>query len=70
MSIEARRALIAKAFTRVRQAGCPVEESREFEGWLGQWARGDIDIRTLRQRYVELLHSRDAAWRERHVSVD
>ena len=70
MSIEARHALIAKAFSRVRQAGCPLETSEEFEDWLGQWARGDIDIQTLRKRYVELLQTRDAAWRERHVLVD
>ncbi|EJL52772.1 hypothetical protein PMI09_03676 [Rhizobium sp. CF122] len=70
MSIEGRRAIIARAFNRAKEVGLPLEGSAEFESWLEEWAKGDIDIPILRRRYVELLRARDIAWRNRHVLVE
>ncbi|KQV70451.1 hypothetical protein ASC90_10160 [Rhizobium sp. Root1220] len=70
MSVEYRRAIVAKAFNRAKNVGFPLEASEEFESWLEEWARGDIDVRTLRHRYVELLRARDFVWRNRHVLAE
>ncbi len=65
MQNEARRAIISRAFSRAEKAGIPIEKSPEFEGWLEEWVRGEIDIPTLRNRYIDLLRIRDVAWRDR-----
>jgi len=64
MQIEARRAIISGAFSRAEKAGLPVETSPEFEAWLEQRVRGEIDMATLRSRYIEMLRLRDITWRE------
>lgn len=66
--IEDRRAIIERAFRRAERAGLPVERSPEFEEWLEEWVRREIDIGTLRGRYIDLLRRRDIAWRTQQNS--
>jgi len=61
--LEVRRGMITRGFGRAKKLGLPIEESSEFEGWLEEWVRGEIDTPTLRNRYIELLRMRDRAFR-------
>ncbi|RDJ03159.1 hypothetical protein B5K06_30625 [Rhizobium grahamii] len=63
---ETRRAMVTRAFGRAKKLGLPIEDSTEFEGWLEEWARGEIDTPTLRNRYIQLLRARDTVFRNRH----
>ena len=66
--IESRRVAAEKAFTLVRSKGLPVESDPAFIEWIGQWIAGEIELKELRARYLQLLHEREAEGQARFLA--
>ncbi|MEZ2131288.1 MULTISPECIES: hypothetical protein [unclassified Sinorhizobium] len=58
--IESRRIAAEKALTLIRSNGLPVESDPVFIEWIGQWIAGEIELKDVRERYLQLLHEREA----------
>ncbi|WP_199773598.1 hypothetical protein [Rhizobium sp. NXC24] len=50
MSIEVRARLSKGRLAGPKRWGLPIERSEEFERWVDEWTRGEIEIATLHQR--------------------
>lgn len=69
---ETRRAIAQRAIDRAAARGAPIDTDPAFLALLEEWIRGDIDMKTMRDRYLDTLalqkaerSSRFARWPER-----
>jgi hypothetical protein len=67
---ETRRAVAQRAIDRAAARGVPMDP--DFVALLERWISGDIDMKTMRERYLDILAlqkaerlSRFARWQER-----
>ena len=50
-----RRAIAHRAINRAKSHGAPIDEDPIFMALLDAWISGDIDMRTMRERYLDSL---------------
>lgn len=50
-----RRAIAQRAIDRAKARGMPIDEDPIFVALLDLWISGDIDMRTVRERYFDSL---------------
>ncbi|QCM14101.1 hypothetical protein CFBP6625_27200 (plasmid) [Agrobacterium tumefaciens] len=62
---ETRRAIAQRVINRAAARGAPINADPAFLALLEEWIRGDIDMRTMREQYLDVFAIRTA---ERRVS--
>ena len=50
-----RKAIVQRAIDRAKARGMPIDEDPIFIALLDLWISGDIDMRTVRERYFDSL---------------
>lgn len=50
---ETRRAIAQRAIERAKAHGMPIDEDPVFIALLDAWISGDIDMHTVRERYID-----------------
>ena len=50
---ETRRAIAQRVIERAKARGTPIDDDPVFIALLDAWISGDIDIRTVRERYFD-----------------
>lgn len=58
MTVENRRRIVDRVLARLASRGAEFENEPQFLSHVEDWIAGTIDMRELRARYVDLLHSR------------
>ncbi|ANV26149.1 hypothetical protein BA939_19510 [Rhizobium sp. S41] len=62
---ETRRTIAQRVINRAAARGAPINADPAFLALLEEWIRGDIDMRTMREQYLDVFAIRTA---ERRVS--
>jgi hypothetical protein len=57
---ETRRAIAQRAIDRAAARGMPIDTDPAFLGFVEEWIRGDIDMKAVRERYLNILALRKA----------
>ncbi|TCA32862.1 hypothetical protein E0H66_21495 [Rhizobium leguminosarum bv. viciae] len=57
---ETRRAIAQRAINRAAARGVPIDTDPAFVALLKEWIRGDIDMKAMRKRYLDILADRKA----------
>ncbi len=57
---ETRRAIAQRAIDRATTNGVPIDTDPTFLTLLEEWIRGDIDIKAMRERYIDMIALRTA----------
>ena len=52
---ETRRAIAQRAIDRATTRGVPIDTDATFLTLLEEWIRGDIDMKAMRDRYLEII---------------
>ncbi|UXU08286.1 hypothetical protein [Agrobacterium tumefaciens] len=52
---ETRRAIAQRAIARAAARGMPIDKDPVFVALLEQWSRGDIDMKAMRERYLDMI---------------
>ncbi|MBP2511624.1 MULTISPECIES: hypothetical protein [Agrobacterium] len=52
---ETRRANAQRAIDRAAARGMPIDKDPAFVALLEEWIRGDIDIKAMRERYLDII---------------
>ncbi|MGV1901319.1 hypothetical protein ACQZ6V_13590 [Agrobacterium sp. 22-3674b3] len=52
---ETRRAIAQRAIARAAARDMPIDKDPVFVALLEQWARGDIDMKAMRERYLDMI---------------
>lgn len=60
-----RRAIADRAINRAKSRGAPIDEDPIFRALLESWISGDIDMRTMRERYLDSLSLKEDQHRVR-----
>jgi hypothetical protein len=60
-----RRAIAHRAINRAKSHGAPIDEDPIFRALLDAWISGDIDMRTMRERYLDSLSLKEEQHRGR-----
>ena len=60
-----RRAIAQRAIDRAKSRGAPIDEDPIFMALLDAWISGDIDMRTMRERYLDSLSLKEDQHRVR-----
>lgn len=63
-NLETRRAIAQRAIDRAKSRGAPIDEDPVFVDLLESWINGDLDMKTMRKRYLDNLA---LGKEERHV---
>lgn len=56
-----RRAIAQRAIDRAAARVMPIDKDPAFVALLEEWTRGDIDMKAMRERYLDILALRKAA---------
>ncbi|MCF1449408.1 hypothetical protein FS815_21705 [Agrobacterium vitis] len=62
---ETRRAIAHRAINRAKSRGMPIDEGPIFMALLDAWISGDIDMRTMRERYLDSFSLKEEQHRGR-----
>lgn len=69
---QTRRAIAQRAIDRAAARGVPIDTDPAFRALLEEWVRGDIDMKVMRERYLDIIALRNAErsgrftrWQER-----
>lgn len=65
-----RRAIAHRAINRAKSRGTLIDEDPIFMALLDAWIGGDIDMRTMRERYLDSLSLKEEQHRGRQPSQD
>lgn len=65
---ETRRAIAKRAIDRARVQGVPIDTDPAFLDLLEEWIRGEINMRTMRERYLAIIALRSAERRDPRIS--
>jgi hypothetical protein len=60
-----RRAIAQRAIDRAKSRGTPIDDDPIFMALLDTWISGDIDMRTMRVRYLDVLSLKEEQHRGR-----
>ncbi|TKT43017.1 hypothetical protein FDR95_27940 [Rhizobiaceae bacterium LC148] len=60
-----RRAIAQRAIDRARSRGTPIDEDPIFMALLDAWISGDIDMCTMRERYLDSFSRKEEQHRGR-----
>ncbi|MFF2322927.1 hypothetical protein ACFVTJ_17920 [Agrobacterium sp. NPDC058088] len=52
---ETRRAIAQRVFDRAITRGAPIDADPAFLAAVEEWIRGDIDMKAMRHRYLEII---------------
>lgn len=63
--MQSRRSIAERAIARAQKRGTPIDHDVEYMALVKQWVEGEIDIETMRQRYMDVLARRSAERRGR-----
>ncbi|TNM60350.1 hypothetical protein [Aliirhizobium smilacinae] len=69
ISPEARRAIAKRAIDRAAARGEPIDEDPAVVALLEEWIRGEIEMKTMRDSYLDILALREAERRGRFSKV-
>lgn len=58
-----RKAIADRAIARAKSRGAPIDRDPAFVALLDEWVRGEIDLKEMRWRYLDILALQAA---ERH----
>ncbi|HTO31766.1 MAG TPA: hypothetical protein VL202_11390 [Pararhizobium sp.] len=67
---ETRRAIAHRAINRAKSRGTPIDEDPIFMALLDAWISGDIDMRTMRERYRDSFSLKEEQHRGRQLGQD
>jgi hypothetical protein len=67
---ETRKSIAQRAIARARDRGAPIDEDPVFSALLDEWIRGEINMKEMRDRYLDILALREAERRGRHRRLD
>ncbi len=62
---EIRKAIAQRAIDRAKNRGAPIDEDPAFVALVDEWVRGDIDIKQMRECYLDILALKEAERRGR-----
>lgn len=62
---ETRKLIAQRAIDRANSRGAPIDRDPDFVALLDEWVRGDIDMKDMRERYLDILALQEAERRER-----
>jgi hypothetical protein len=65
-----RRAIADRAINRAKSRGAPIDEDPIVRALLDAWISGDIDMRTMRERYLDSLSLKKEQHRGRQPDQD
>lgn len=65
-----RRAIAQRAINRAKSRGMPIDKDPIFMALLDAWISGDIDMRTMRERYLDRLSLKEEQLRGRQPGQD
>lgn len=57
---ETRRTIAQRVIDRAAARGTPVDADPAFLAAVEEWIRGDIDMKAMRDRYLEIIALQDA----------
>lgn len=60
-----RKSIAQRAIDRAKAHGMPIDEDPAFVALVDEWVRGEIDIKQMRERYLDSLAATEAEQRER-----
>ncbi|WP_311273349.1 MULTISPECIES: hypothetical protein [unclassified Rhizobium] len=60
---ETRRAIAQRVINRAAARGMPIDKDPAFSALLEEWTRGDIDMKAMRKRYLDIIAVQAAEWR-------
>ncbi|KXG84194.1 hypothetical protein [Agrobacterium bohemicum] len=52
---ETRRAIAQRVIDRAAARGMPIDKDPAFVALLEEWIRGDIDMKAMRERYLDTI---------------
>lgn len=52
---ETRRAIAQRVIDRARARGDPIDTDPAYLGLVGEWIRGEIDMKAMRERYLDMI---------------
>ena len=61
---ESRKAIAQRAIDRAAARGLPIDTDPAFVALLEEWVRGDIDIKVMREQYLDIIALQVALRRE------
>jgi hypothetical protein len=67
MDPSTRKSIAQRAIDRAKARGAPIDEDPAFAGLVDEWVRGEIDMREMRERYLDILALQEAERRGRHA---
>jgi len=65
---ETRRAIAQRVIYRAAARGMPIDKDPAFLTLLEEWTRGDIDVKAMRERYLDIIAVQAAERRGLHKS--
>lgn len=60
-----RKSIAQRAIDRAKARGVPIDEDPAFTGLLDEWIRGEIDMKQMRERYLDRVALQEADRRGR-----
>ncbi|TZG32327.1 hypothetical protein [Agrobacterium sp. B1(2019)] len=58
--IETRRTIAQRVIDRATTRGAPIDTDPAFLAVVEEWIRGDIDLKAMRERYLDIIALRAA----------
>jgi hypothetical protein len=52
---ETRRAIAQRVIDRARARGVPIDTDPAYLGLVEEWIRGEIDMKAMRERYLDII---------------
>lgn len=52
---QTRRAIAQRVIDRAAARGMPIDKDPAFVALLEEWTRGDIDMKAMRERYLDII---------------
>ena len=65
---ETRRAIAQRVIDRAAARGMPIDKDPTFVALLEDWTRGDLDMKAMRERYLDIIAVQAAERRGLHKS--
>ena len=65
-----RRTIAQRAINRAKSRGTPIDEDPIFMALLDAWISGDIDMRTMREHYLDSFSLKEEQRRGRQPGQD
>lgn len=59
-----RKSIAQRAIDRAKARGMPIDEDPAFVGLVDEWVRGEIDIKQMRERYLDSVAAKEAEQRD------